>query len=674
MGMLTDELTRRLALIQELDRIRDSYSDDEDPSSMFTAMTDLLTAALDARACGIILLSENSDDLACVAVTGLDPQQAIEMGRKALTFDGWAELNTTAPTNTLACPILLDRQPLGAIILIRPERAFDDQERALLNIAEMQIDSAVIQARTIWKFRQRNRELEAIHAVDQLRDYTPEEPDLVSGFTGILLEYFQTELCMILLSHSETGDLVLRGIVDKKALVPEDIEKIRSLTDTLQQVEQSQVQTHTGTLHLLAGPLLTAQQRLGSIILGRSTPFKSYDQRLLEAIIAQMDSAVIYSRVHQQLRQRNRELEVIYRIDRIRDQETDLERMLQLVLRELCAAVSGEAGYIMLYTTRDEAPLEMLASTVEGLIETLSANQFVQQFSRQTLASARLLYDNQVTDDRIRSIVAVPLILNQRIIGVFGAINSANPRGFSREDRRLLNAITSQVDTAIFERLEQRRMRSLLSRSVDPNVLQYLLQHADAAHILAGKRVTLTALFADLRGSTQWAERTEPEDLVSVLNQFLSRMTLTIFKHGGTLDKFVGDEVIGLFGSPLYMVDHAQRAAAAALEMQAAHHTLAAELAQKGYELPPMGIGVSSGEAIIGEIGSPNRTEFTAIGRVMNLSSRLCAAAGPGEIYISQETYNLIQSCSQTHPIAPLQLKGISHLVPVYQLLALKDE
>jgi adenylate cyclase len=212
-------------------------------------------------------------------------------------------------------------------------------------------------------------------------------------------------------------------------------------------------------------------------------------------------------------------------------------------------------------------------------------------------------------------------------------------------------------------------MRGFLSRSVDPKVLDYLLQNADSAHLLAGQRLTLSVLFADLRGSTEWTERTPPEKLVYTLNQFLGRMTDVIFKHGGTLDKFVGDEVIGLFGSPLYLDDHAHRAAAAALEMQAVHVSLVEELTAQGYELPAMGVGVSSGEVTTGEFGPPIRTDFTAIGSAVNLGARLCSAAGPNQIYISQATYDLIKAQSRVNILPPMTLKGIRQPSPVYELL-----
>jgi len=212
----------------------------------------------------------------------------------------------------------------------------------------------------------------------------------------------------------------------------------------------------------------------------------------------------------------------------------------------------------------------------------------------------------------------------------------------------------------------------VLSRSVDPKVLEHLLQRADD-NVLAGERVILSVLFADIRGSTEWAERTDPEELVKTLNEFLSRMTDVIFHHGGTLDKFVGDEVIALFGSPLPMEDHPYHATLAGLEMQRVHKALQEEVKAEGRELPPIGIGISSGEVIAGEFGPPVRTDFTAMGRVMNLGARLCSAAGPDEIYISKNTQEELGDNVNGMNLPPLSLKGLGTSVPVFKLLSMKD-
>ncbi|MCA9911914.1 MAG: adenylate/guanylate cyclase domain-containing protein, partial [Anaerolineae bacterium] len=240
------------------------------------------------------------------------------------------------------------------------------------------------------------------------------------------------------------------------------------------------------------------------------------------------------------------------------------------------------------------------------------------------------------------------------------------------EDSRMLSAITSQVDTAVFERLERRRMRKVLSRSVDPKVLDALLTRADDS-ILTGERVVLTVLCADLRGSTEWAERTEPEELVSMLNEFLGLMVDVIFKHGGTLDKFVGDEIIALFGSPLPMEEHAYKAAQAALEMQAVHERMRKRLAQQNHEIPQMGIGISTGEVIAGEFGPSIRTDFTAMGRVMNLGSRLCSAAEGNQIIISETSAKAIGERGRIRSLEPIMLKGISTPVQTHELLSLLE-
>jgi adenylate cyclase len=306
---------------------------------------------------------------------------------------------------------------------------------------------------------------------------------------------------------------------------------------------------------------------------------------------------------------------------------------------------------------------------VDGLLTSPAYYEIINRFSRQALDAGKMVYSNR-PDGPIRSIIAIPLILNEKIIGVFGTVNSSNPRGFNVEDRRMLTAITSQVDTAVFERLERRRMRKVLSRSVDPKVLEHLLERADDA-VLSGEKLMLSVIFADLRGSTEWTERTQPEELVQSLNVFLGRMTDVIFKNGGTLDKFVGDEVIALFGAPVKMEDHAQHAIQTALEMQRVHGEIVAELGAKGIELPALGIGVSSGEMIAGEIGSTIRSDFTAMGRAMNLGSRLCSVAKAGEICISEATYQLVKHQVDAAPAASVALKGLGD-VPFYYLHRLK--
>jgi class 3 adenylate cyclase len=662
----------QLWLLMALDKVRDTLDSDQQPDTMFRAIASLLKQHFQADACAILLIENGDQETEVLVTIGAAADVARELCKQAMTAETPAYLTTDHWAQALGIRVALGNpeRPMGGVFLARTLPPFDAADIELMRLAESQIDSAVIEARLFWKVAQRNAELEAIYLIDRLRDDNPDETHLIEKFTHLLVDRFSAELCLMMLAHVESGDMVVRSLVNRRGIEVSVLHAIRAQAGEINQPQVITVPESLANLCLLAAPLIVAGDRLGAIVVGRGVEFTQADRRLMTAIMSQIDSAIVHSRAVQQVSQRNKELEAIYRIDHIRDRNIEFHEMLNEVLRVLCQTIDSEGGYLMLYDEAQEKLLDLQTMLQPDLRDNADVITIINQFSRQALAEGRLVHAPAL-DGPIRSIVAVPLILNERIIGVFGALNSTDAEGFSLEDRRLLSAITSQADTAIFESLERRRMRKVLSRSVDPKVLDHLLERANDT-ILAGERKVLTVLFADLRGSTEWAERTEPEELVSTLNIFLGRMVDVIFNHGGTLDKFVGDEVIALFGTPLKMTDHALCAAQTALHMQQVHAQIRAEIEAQGRELPPMGIGISSGEVIAGEIGSPVRTDYTAMGRVMNLGARLCSAARPGQIVISRTTYDMIQSQADVQPLEPIALKGIGDQIQAYELRALK--
>ncbi|GAB4509046.1 MAG: hypothetical protein OHK0046_03280 [Anaerolineae bacterium] len=659
------QLERQLNLILALDKARDAINGD--PSAMFRAVVRILKDYFTADACAVMTLSENGDEVESLTTLGVSGEVALELCQQAARQTQAAPLSTDAWPHTVGMAIIQDENNsrLGGFFLARQSTPFSDDEIALLRVGESQIDSAVMQARMVWNLAHHNIQLEAIYQIDRMRDTNPTESELITGFNTIVAEHFSAELCLVFLTHVDSGEMLLRGVLDKANISPEALATIRDLSGDIVLPQTIQTPTEMNDLALLAAPLVSGGIKLGSVVVGRRAPFTVADHRLLYAMVSQMDSAIAHGRIMQQLQQRTKELETIYQIDHIRDTEPDFDKMLARVLQELTNAVNSEMGYLTLYKN-DGQQTRHQAITTSAISTSPIYAQAINRASDEALRTGKEMYSNK-PDGAVRSIVAIPLILNDRILGVFGTVNSVNPRGFNEEDRRMLKAITSQVDTAIFEGLERRRMRKVLSRSVDPKVLEHLLQRADEA-LLTGERVVLTTLFADLRGSTEWAERTHPEELVNTLNQFLGKMTDVIFEFKGTLDKFVGDEVIALFGSPVSMTDHALKAMRCALKMQECHRQLQTELSEKGVFLPPMGIGISSGEVIAGEFGPPIRTDFTAMGSVMNLGSRLCGVAGAGQIIISQTTYEMAQAWVEVQETVPTALKGLGE-VRAYELL-----
>ncbi len=299
-------------------------------------------------------------------------------------------------------------------------------------------------------------------------------------------------------------------------------------------------------------------------------------------------------------------------------------------------------------------------------------NQFGQVYETadSSLNAGKLVCRNELDGD-LFAIMCLPLILNEQVIGVIGVARQ-NHLPFTLFDQRLLAAIGSQMDTAIFESLAQKRLRRVLGRSVDPRVMERLLEHP-GDNVLEGERRFLTVLYADIRGSTNLAEKTSPEQLVSFINAYLSKMTELILAHEGTLDKFVGDEVMALFNAPFSQENHALRAVEAGLAMQQAHNEMLQKWsAQPEFAAAPIGIGIATGEAIVGEMGSPQRSDYTAIGQVANLGARICNAASGGQVLISPTTYELVRENVQATAVSDMSFKGIEEKLTVHWVTAVK--
>jgi adenylate cyclase len=152
------------------------------------------------------------------------------------------------------------------------------------------------------------------------------------------------------------------------------------------------------------------------------------------------------------------------------------------------------------------------------------------------------------------------------------------------------------------------------------------------------------------------------------MNQFLGRMTEVILAHEGTLDKFIGDQVMAIFGAPFSQPDHALRAVRTAMAMQAAHQSLMDAWRSSGHEPVSLGIGIATGELIVGEMGSPQQTDYTVVGRAANLGARICAIAEGDQVLISQATYKLVENEVEAIPLKNIHLKGIGQDITVFSV------
>jgi adenylate cyclase len=230
----------------------------------------------------------------------------------------------------------------------------------------------------------------------------------------------------------------------------------------------------------------------------------------------------------------------------------------------------------------------------------------------------------------------------------------------------------------LYRVLTEQRERAWLKRAFQQYVPHDVVQQiADdpKALVFGGERRHLTVLFTDLRDFTAYSEEHEPEEIVEILREYLTAMVDIIFKHGGTVDKFIGDSILGIFGAPIYYTDHAARACRAALEMSEQLRVLQARWQAEKKTPLRMGIGVSTGDVVVGNLGSEQRFDYTVIGDAVNLGARLESAnkdfPTQHNIIISESTYQEAKEILEVNPLGEVIVKGKREAVPIYELVGI---
>lgn len=226
----------------------------------------------------------------------------------------------------------------------------------------------------------------------------------------------------------------------------------------------------------------------------------------------------------------------------------------------------------------------------------------------------------------------------------------------------------------LVERKEKSFVRSTLERYVSPAVVQEVIGRGiDLA--LGGKRQTITILFSDVRGFTGLSERLSPEVMVEILNQHFTASSEIILNSGGTLDKFIGDAIMAFWGAPAPREDHALAAVKAAIAMQTAAKELDKIVQARWGEQLRIGIGINTGDAVVGHIGSPRRMGYTAMGDPANLASRCEGLTKDyqAEILITQTTYDLVKDQVKVDPLGEVPVKGRRETTAIYRVIGLKE-
>jgi len=273
----------------------------------------------------------------------------------------------------------------------------------------------------------------------------------------------------------------------------------------------------------------------------------------------------------------------------------------------------------------------------------------------------------------IRAAMCAPLIYKDKVFGLFYVDCLSRPYAFSKEELGIFSVIAAEAAMSFdnarsHEELSRRIIeRQALERFLSGSIVEKILANPDQIH-LGGENQTATIMFTDIRGFTRMAEKMEPQQVVELLNEYFTEMTDLIFENGGTLDKYLGDGIMAVFGAPITKPDDPARSVKTAIEMQRAMARLNRDWEARGQPALRAGIGVNTGAVTAGNIGSTKRMDYTVIGDAVNLASRLCANAAGGQILVSESTFAQLGGSRPAKKLEPIRVKGRDTPVEVYEI------
>jgi adenylate cyclase len=274
----------------------------------------------------------------------------------------------------------------------------------------------------------------------------------------------------------------------------------------------------------------------------------------------------------------------------------------------------------------------------------------------------------------VRSAMCSPLMASgDEVLGLLYVDNLTATNTFTDEDLQFLVAFSGLAAVGIKNSRyadqirRESTVRANFERYFAPNVAADIAQRGEAIR-QGGERRATTVLFSDIRGFTAIAEGMGPDAIAQFLSEYFTEMVEVIFEHGGTLDKFIGDAIMALWGAPIAHADDADRALRAALAMQRDITRLNQRWASQGRPEIGVGIGINHGEVFAGNIGSHRRLEYTVLGDVVNVAARLCAEAGPGEILVSEQFLGVVRDQVSCDYLPEMALKGKAQVVQVYRV------
>jgi adenylate cyclase len=386
------------------------------------------------------------------------------------------------------------------------------------------------------------------------------------------------------------------------------------------------------------------------------------------------------------LRRDYERLRIGHELARAVGSELDLDKLLPKILDKAFELVGCDRGVILLMDGNGELvprfvktrsgksdPNIVLSKTVLAEVTTNRA----AVLSSDATMDARFSGAHSIIMQGIRSTMTLPLLHAGDLLGIMHLDSLFTSNAFTEKDLQICTGMAAQAAISIQNarlatRIEKEaQTRAQISRLIPPSVVEQVLK-GELTIEKGGRQQEVTMLFSDIRGFTTMSDGRPPQEIVNTLNEYFEVMVDILFKYSGTLDKFVGDEIIGLFGAPIAIEDAPFKAVACALAMLQGLEEFNRTRAAENQAAIRIGIGINTGNVITGSIGSTRALQYTAIGDAMNVASRLVNVASSGEIIVSENTYRHLVGRVEATALPPVKVKGKADELKVYRITGLR--
>jgi class 3 adenylate cyclase len=472
--------------------------------------------------------------------------------------------------------------------------------------------------------------------------------------------------------RNPVNQISLKRLVYKKEVtaIINDINNIMKMPLCIRDAEGRVLMGNVCTDSLNTYPIQLAEQVIGCVI-------GLENASLVASIITYLANQEFEKKtLGRETLDRYKEINLLYNISGKLSTCLDFKEVAKLVIDEATRLIQADSASAMLLNEKT-GKLEIIAAVGKAHEPKLTLRSGVG-IAGSVFQTGRAEILNDVESDPrfipsvnpIKSLICVPLKTHNAVMGILN-ISASETVNYTAQDLKLAIALASQATSAIenallhANKLRQERIKSNLERYLSTQLVEAILEAKEDISLAPTKR-DITLLFSDIRNFTTKCEELAPEAIVEYLNEYFTQMVEVIFNRGGTVNKFVGDMIVAMFGAPSRLVDSEKRAIETAIEMQKRIKTISVPWIRKNFIT---GIGISGGEVVVGNVGSPQHMDYTAIGDKVNIASRLQSIAKGEQILVSRSIYETTQNLFEFKEVGLVQVKGKKNPIEVFEVV-----